>query len=161
MGAATSTYLIMNQLLNTSFNWITPSMPRMYGGHQWHTLVNNAFTLGSTVHQLVSDSVWRRLESRSSGFQTLSELVQFFIHLAPRSNVFSFSFKRIWLLIRTRLAFHSNAFGYLFKHIWLLVWTSFVQRSNASIHGPNAFGQKTLYTLCLTGTVYDVPASRN
>ena len=133
----------------------------------------------------VLDSVRKRTESRLSAFQTLSEHVWFLIWkcLACRSNVFSFSFECVWLLVWAHLASHLNAFGFSFKLVWLFVQTWLTSRSNVFgfslervsynswthlgcganpfIRGANAFGPKTRYTLCLTGTVhvYDVPAS--
>ena len=104
----------------------------------------------------VSDAVRRRLESRSSVFQTLSEHGQFLIrmHLASHSIMFSFSFKRVGLFVRTRWAFPSNALGFSFERVWLLVWTCFLQRSNASrlwsecvVSRANTFGQKRVISL--------------
>ena len=87
----------------------------------------------------VLHAVRRRLDSRSSSFQTSSEHGQFLIrtHLASRLNVFSFSFEHVWLLVETHLASRSNVFGCTlkcisFERIWLLVRMRFIQRSNAS-----------------------------
>ena len=117
-----------------------------------------------------SDAVRRHLESRSSAFQTWSERGRLLIRtrlfervwglvrtrLASRSNPgpFSFSFKHV-------LAFHLNAFGFSFECI------SYNDRmrpgcgANAFICLAHTLGQKMHYTLCLTGTVIDVPASIN
>ena len=87
-----------------------------------------------------------------------------------------YSFERIWGLIQTRLASRSNLFGFSFKHVlafcsnalgFLFERFSYNDRTrpgcgaSAFIRGANALGQKMLYTLCLTGTVYRVPASIN
>ena len=103
-----------------------------------------------------------------SNFQSLSENGRFLIRtcLASRSNEFSFSFEHVWLFARTRLASRSNTFGFSLERVRLLVRTCFIQRSNTSrlsikrVHTrSDQFGQRTRYTLCLMGTVYDVPAS--
>ena len=82
--------------------------------------------------------VRRRLESCSSSFQTSSKCIHF--------------------LIRTGLASHSNVFGFSFECISYNDQTLSDCGVDSFIHGANVFGQKTRYTLCLTGTVYDIPA---
>ena len=81
--------------------------------------------------------------------------------LGSCSNTFGFMFEPIWLFVRTR-------FGFSFEHGRLFVRTHFIQQSNASrpwserVHKRSkGTWQKMCYTLCLTGTVYDVPALIN
>ena len=97
----------------------------------------------------------------SSAFQTLSKHVWFVIRtgLASCLNAFGFSFERVWLFVRTHLACRSNTFGFSFERILYNDQTHPSCGANAFIHRANALGQKTRYTLCLTGNVYDVPAS--
>ena len=79
----------------------------------------------------VSDAVRKRLESRSSAFQTLSEHGRFLIqtHLASRSNAFGFLFERVWLLVRTRFIQQSNT-----SRLWserVHTWSERVWTKNA------------------------------
>ena len=108
------------------------------------------------------------LETRSSAFQSCSERSRLLIRTR--------SFKRVWGLVRTRLASCSNPLGFSFEHVFAFRSKAFgfsLQRvsyndwtrpgcgANEFICGANELGQKIRYTMFLTGTAYDVPASIN
>ena len=94
--------------------------------------------------------------------------------LASHSNAFDLSFEWVWLLVRIHLAFHSNTFGSSYERSWLLVRMQLASHSNEfhptincvqAVEQMHSYTERTRldkkkrYTLCLTGTVYEVPAS--
>ena len=81
---------------------------------------------------------------------------------------FGVTFERVWFLVRRRLASRSNPFGFSFEHVSCNDRTRPGCGANSSrlcservhMRSERAW-TKTRYTLCLTGTVYHLPASIN
>ena len=112
------------------------------------SLVRASFRIGANAVGYLCER--GRLLMRTRSLECIWGLVR--TRLASHSNPFGFSFEPV-------LASRSNEFGFLFERISYNDQTRPGYGANTFIRGANALGQKMCYTLCLTGTVYDVSAS--